>query len=235
MGFYSALLGFPVLDFHFEASREQMIAQQIRAAGVLREKTLALFREVPREAFVPERYRTLAFADCEIPIGHGESMMSPTVEGQCLDALDLQPGDRILEIGTGSGFLTACLARLGRRVTTVDLNADFIDQVRLRHQSIGGLAPIDYRVEDGHHLPESLSGETFDVIVLTGSLYLPDLSFKRALAPGGRLWMVLGTGPIQEAHRIERVGAAAYDDRILFETRLKPLTHQPEPQKFRFA
>ncbi|EQD54412.1 Protein-L-isoaspartate(D-aspartate) O-methyltransferase, partial [mine drainage metagenome] len=227
--------GLPVLDFQADTARRQMIEQQIRAVGVLTPQTLAIFRDVPREDFVPVAYRTLAFADCEIPIGYGESMLSPQIEAQCLDALDVRSTDQILEIGTGSGFLTACLARLGCGVITLDLHADFVDQARLRHQHLTGLAPIDYRVEDGHRLPDSLREERFDVIVLTGSLYVPEPSFHQALTPGGRLWVVTGMGPIQEAHRIVRVGQSAYDDRVLFETRLKPLTHAPRPSGFRFA
>jgi len=224
-----------VLNFQADTACEQMIEQQIRAVGVLTPRILSLFRDVPRAVFVPAGYETLAFADCEIPIGYGEAMMSPQIEGQCLNSLDVRPTDRILEIGTGSGFLTACLARLGGAVTTLDLHADFVEQARLRHRELGGLAPIDYRVEDGHRLPDSLREEFFDVIVLTGSLYVPDASFSQALAPGGRLWVVMGAGPIQEAHRIERSGSSAYDDRVLFETRLKPLAHATPPSSFHFT
>lgn len=224
-----------MLDFHTDSAREQMIQQQIRAAGVLNPRTLSVLREVARETFVPEGYETLAFADCEIPIGHGESMLAPMIEARCLDALDIRPSDRILEIGTGSGYFTACLAKLGRAVVTVDLHADFVDQARERHHHLSGLAPIVYLVEDGHRIPDSLRDEHFDVIVLTGSLYLPEPSFSAALAPDGRLWVAIGTGPVQDVHRIERVGNLTTDDRVLFETRLTPLTHAPRPPGFHFV
>lgn len=224
-----------MLDFSSETAREQMIEQQIRATGVLAPQILALFRKVPREQFVPEAFATLAWADCEIPIGHDESMMSPMIEGQLLDSLAIRPAERILEIGTGSGFLTACLASLGSHVTTLDLHTDFIDQAQRRHRDLGLPSPIDYRTEDGHRLPASLHNERFDIIVLSGSLHVPEPSFSQALAPGGRLWVVIGTGPIQKAHRIERAGGSSYNDRVLFETRLKPLTHAPKPTGFSWS
>ena len=113
-------------------ARQQMIDQQVRAWTVLDEDVLDVLGSVPRERFVPQAYRSLAFADVEVPLGHGQAMMTPTVEGRVLQALELEGDEDILEIGTGSGFLTACLAALGGRVTSVDIHEDFVQQAMRR-------------------------------------------------------------------------------------------------------
>lgn len=108
-------------------ARQQMIEQQVRAWDVFDVNVLDGLKEVPRELFVPEGFATLAFADAEIPIGHGQMMMTPTIEGRVLQALGLAGGENVLEIGTGSGFLTAVLAKLSAHVTSIDIYDDFLD------------------------------------------------------------------------------------------------------------
>ena len=115
-------------DNDTERARFNMIEQQIRPWEVLDRRVLDTMLEVPREAFVPDAYRGLAFADIEIPIGHDERMMAPKVEARMLQALAIRPSDQILEIGTGTGFVTACLARLGARVTSIDIHADLTER-----------------------------------------------------------------------------------------------------------
>ena len=111
---------------NIDFARLQMVNQQVRGWNVYDEDVLAMLRQLPRERFVPEGYESLAFADMELPIGHGERMMTPTIEGRLLQALGLEGDEKVLEIGTGSGFMTACLASLAAKVTSIDIHADFL-------------------------------------------------------------------------------------------------------------
>ncbi len=225
-----------MLDFNSAALRHQMVEQQIRASGVLDPTVLAVFDEIPRHAFVPDPFQKLAYADCEIPLDHGESMLTPIFQARLASALDLDRTERILEIGTGSGYLTACLACLGAEVTTIDLHPDFIKAAEQRHQTLGLPHPVRYLAADGHRFPEELKDERFDAIALTGSLYLSEPSFYKALEPDGHLFMVLGTDLVQSARRIRRLGDSfSFEETRLFETRIPQLKNAPKPSEFQFS
>ncbi len=212
-------------------ARHNMVEQQIRPWEVFDRRVLDLIEALPREAFVPEAYRGLAYADIEIPLGHGQRMMFPRVEARLLQALDLQPGDRILEIGTGSGYVTACLAKLGGEVTSIDIHAEFTDQAagRLQAQEIQGVNLLS-----GDGLADGIEGGPFDVIAVTGSLpALPD-SLKQQLKVGGRLFAIIGQSPVMEATLITRTGDDAWQEEYLFETDLPALENAPKPSHFQF-
>lgn len=211
-------------------ARENMIEQQVRAWEVLDKTVLDVLRSVPREAFVPEPYRALAFADTEIPIGHGEAMMRPTVEGRMLQALELSGREHVLEIGTGSGFITACLARLGARVTSVDIHGDFVAQAadRLAKHDVDNVRLLE--MDAMQALPE----ERFDAIAVTGSVPRFDPRFVEALAEGGRLFIVVGKPPIMEARLVTRSGDNEWQHESLFETLLKPLVNASAGPEFSF-
>jgi protein-L-isoaspartate(D-aspartate) O-methyltransferase len=186
---------------------------------------------VPREHFVPPRYRNLAFAAIEIPIGHGQATMFPAVEARMLQALALNPEDTVLEIGTGSGYVTALLARLAKHVYSVDIHNDFLENAQERLTSLGltnvTLEQGDAALGWDRHAP-------YDVIVLTGSLpELPD-AFKRDLRPGGRLFGVLGEPPVMEACLITRIGENSYAREDVFETVLPPLVNSSPHGHFLF-
>ena len=189
-------------------ARQQMIDQQVRAWAVLDHSVLAVLSAVPRETFVPVPYGSLAFADTEIPLGHGEFMMTPTVEGRVLQALDLHMNDHVLEIGTGSGFLTAAgkLASAG------------IDNVVL------------HTMDATRELP----GDHYDAIAVTGSIETFDPRFVAALRPDGRLFVVVGAPPVMEACLVRRSGSANWQSDALFETELAPLVHGTLPPQFVF-
>lgn len=211
-------------------AREQMIDQQIRAWDVLEPRVLGIFGDVPREHFVPEAFRSLAFADTEIPLAHGENMMAPKVEGRLLQSLEIEPGDRVLEIGTGTGFLTACLARLGEHVVSVDCHSDFVAQAMDRLHAID-IVNVDLRVMDAtRELP---AGE-FDAIAVTGSMPEVDQRLADALAPDGRLFVVVGDAPVMEALLITRSGDNEWSRESLFETVLKRLRNAERPPRFDF-
>ncbi len=220
-------------DNKTERARFNMIEQQIRPWEVLDRRVLDTMLEVPREVYVPDAYRGLAFADIEIPIGHGEHMMAPKIEARMLQALAIQPTDQVLEIGTGSGFVTACLARLGARVTSVDIHADMVDQARARLEG-ENVTNVELHAQDA--LAGPLPNAPFDVIAVTGSLPLRENAreFEQQLTIGGRLFVVTGESPVMEALLITRIGENEFRVESLFETDLAGLANAPAPEHFSF-
>jgi len=215
---------------NIDFARQQMIDQQVRAWTVLDPAVLAVLSAVPREDFVPHSYESLAFADTEIPLGHGEFMMTPTVEGRVLQALELRADDHVLEIGTGSGFLTACLAKLAGTITSVDIHEEFVHDA-WRKLADAGIDNVELRTLDA---TRELPGDGFDAIAVTGSIETFDPRFVDALRPGGRLFVVVGSPPIMEARLVRRTGDTDWKSEALFETSLGPLVHGRLPPQFEF-
>ena len=213
-----------------EIAHGQMVRQQVRASEVLDTQILDVFTEIARHEFVPERYRELAYADSRIPLPHGECMMMPSEEGHLLQALDIKPTDRILEVGTGSGYLTACLGKLGAEVTSVDIHDDFIGPARELLADSGVNNATVLCMDAMQQLPD---GE-FDVIAVTGSLPIYDDRFARSLGIGGRLFIITGTGPAMDARIVTRVTADEFSFVSVFETDIPPLHNAPLPEPFRF-
>ncbi len=213
-----------------EFARAKMIEQQVRAWDVLDKTVLETLASTPRENFVPQAFQPLAFADVEVPIGHGESMMTPTVEGRVLQALELSATDRVLEVGTGSGYLTACLAKLGGSVVSVELHADLLSAAkdRLEEASIDNVELME--MDAMRELPEG----RFDAIAVTGSIQRFDPRFVEALRPGGRLFVVVGDAPVMDARRVRFESDNEWFSESLFESVLKPLVHGAEPPQFAF-
>lgn len=209
-----------MISNNMEQARENMVKQQIRTWEVLDSRVLDLISQLPREEFVPERYRELAFADTEINIGHGQKMLAPKVEARILQALNIQPDDTILEIGTGGGYLTACLATMGAHVTSLDVQADFTTQATelMKKQGIENV-----KLVTGNGLETVQETGPYDVIVLTGSLPKISEKLKRQLNMGGRLFAVAGDSPAMEATLITRVGDYQWREEVVFETDLKQL------------
>ncbi len=205
---------------NLEQARFNMVEQQIRTWEVLDKRVLDLITDIPREEFVPTAYRELAFADFEIPIGHGQKMMAPKLEAKMLQALDIQPDDVILEIGTGSGYLTACMARMGTKVISLDIHSDLTEQAgeTLKAQGIDNVQLLT-----ANGLTETQEGGPFDVIAVTGSLSKIDEKLKRQLTMGGRLFAVAGNSPAMEAILITRVGDYQWREEAIFETDLERL------------
>jgi len=211
-------------------ARQQMIKQQVRAWDVLDETVLLCLSEVPRECFVGDEYRALAFADTEIPLGHGQFMMTPTIEGLALQALGLSVSDSVLEIGTGSGFLTACLANLAKHVTSVDIYDDFLDSAKqsLHNCNIENVELL--QMDATQELPEG----SFDAIAVTASVPTFDERWITALSPGGRLFVVVGDAPAMSATRVTRTDKDDWYSDTLFETELPPLVNGTVPPQFFF-
>lgn len=215
----------------YEAARHNMIEQQIRTWEVLDRGVLELFQEVHREDFVPPEFRQLALADTNIPLAHGQVMMAPRVEARLLQSLAIEPDDRILEIGTGTGFLTALLAQLGGFVTSLDLFDDFTQAARQRLQKAGA---ANVRIETADGLEGWPADGPYDAIAVTGSVpvYLP--VYQEQLAVDGRLFIITGTAPVMEAMLVTRVGEREWATENLFETQILPLIGAPAPEAFRF-
>lgn len=216
--------------FTFELARHNMIEQQIRPWDVLDQHVLDVLASIPREDFVPERYRNLAFSDIAIPLGHGEVMLKPNIEGRILQALALQPTDRVLEIGSGSGYLTACLARLAASVTSVDIIPEFVEAAR-RQLKAHGFHNVALHTGDasggwGEH--------RYHAIAVTGSVATVAEVWRQSLSVGGRLFIVVGQPPVMEALLITRVGEQEWIRESLFDTELPPLRNIAPVKTFEF-
>jgi protein-L-isoaspartate(D-aspartate) O-methyltransferase len=213
---------------NFDVARTQMLGQQIRAWEVLDERVLRVLRETPREQFVPEDYRDLAFGDLEIPLGHGQSMLAPKIEGRLLQAVQAEPIDDVLLVGTGSGYVTTCLARLAKHVVSVDILGDFVAAARgkLEEHEIGNVELLE---ADALALQYS---SRFDVVAVTGSL--PELGehFIKMLRPQGRLFVTVGRAPVMEAKLITMQPNGSTITENLFETVLTPLINAERPEPF---
>ena len=211
-------------------ARLQMVAQQVRAWNVLHPDVLQVLKTVPREQFVPAGYEVLAFADTEIPIGHEQAMMTPTLEGRVLQALKPTPEDSVLEIGTGTGFLAACLARLADTVFSIDIHDEFLGAAKANLEDSGIRNVTLLAMDAMSELPE----QTFDAIAVTGSIQEFDPRLVAALNPGGRLFVVVGDGPAMDARLVTRTGDNDWRSDSLFETVLAPLVNGSKPRQFLF-
>ncbi len=217
-----------------EAARRQMIDQQVRAWEVLDARVLETLASVRREDFVPVEFRDVAFADAAIPLGHGQHMLAPKVEGRILQALELGRHEEVLEIGTGSGFFAACLARLARRVRSIEIHPDLAAQAGT-NLSTAGIANVT--VETGDALALEFTGTDqgrYDSIAITASLPLYDERFQKALKIGGRMFVVVGKAPVMEARLVTRTGPSDWSTESLFETVIDPLVNAVEPPRFNF-
>ena len=216
---------------NFDQARFNMIEQQIRTWEVLDPKVLDLLHEVRREDFVPPEHKALAFADLELPLGHGEAMMQPKVEARIVQELALQPHETVYEVGTGSGYLTALLARNARHVTSAEIHPDLKARAAA-NRAAAGIANVT-RLE-GDSAARPLAEGTYDAIVITGSLPVLPSAFLERLAPNGRLIAILGDAPAMKATLVQQPTPGSHPSVELFETVLKPLVNAPQPSRFRF-
>jgi len=210
---------------NIEQARTNMIKQQLRAWDVLDDHLLEVFRTTPREAFVPPAYKGVAFADMNIPLEHDQIMLIPGEEARLLQAVQIQPTDTVLEIGTGSGYMTALLARLAKLVYSIDIFPDFTAaaQVKLATHNINNVKLLTADASKGWE-----QQGPYDVIIITGSLpFLPE-SFRNSLKPNGRLVAILGNAPAMEATLITRNDRAQWSKQKLFET-VVPVLINAEP------
>jgi protein-L-isoaspartate(D-aspartate) O-methyltransferase len=225
------LISYKGVAMDIEQARFNMVEQQIRPWEVLDPKVLDLLFKVRREDYVPPVYRSLAFVDMEIPLGHDEAMWAPKIEARALQALQLMPHDRVLEVGTGSGYFTALLASQADVVVSVELHADLKEQAEQKFRA-HGLTNVQTRLGDAAR--DWTEDGAFDVIVLTGSTPLLPEAFLKRLNPGGRLFALVGEGVIMSARLVTATTAGVFRTDSLFETRAKALQNALEPERFTF-
>ena len=216
---------------NFDQARQNMVENQVRPWEVLDARVLEVLGRLHREDFVAPEHRNLAFADLSLPLGHGEVMMKPVIEGRVLQALDLKPNEQVLEIGTGAGFLTACMASLASHVTSVDMHADFTAAARTRLEQ-AGIANVT--LETGEAVNEWQPNGQFDALVVTGAVYQIPQRFLSWLRPGGRMLVVRGESPAQHVLLLVHEGNGRYREEGLFETDLPYLAHAAPPRRFVF-
>jgi len=208
----------------FEKARFNMVEQQIRPWDVLNPRVLDVLSEIPRENFTPDEYKTLAYVDTRIPLGSYEdrpcTMVNPNINGRILQALNVQPDDLILEIGTGSGYLTACLAKLGRHVDSVDINEELTEMAENNLRSLN-ITNVNLATGDASKTWEQK--QSYDVIAITPAMKRIPESYKKMLKVGGRLFVITGEAPVMTAHLVTRTGKDEWTVDDLFETSIEPM------------
>jgi protein-L-isoaspartate(D-aspartate) O-methyltransferase len=212
------------------AARQQMVDQQIRTWEVLDPRVLDVFATVPREAFVPPEYRELAFADTAIPIGLGQTMLAPKIQGRILQALSVAADDKVLEVGSGNGYLAACLSLLGSSTRSIDIHPQFTAAATA---NLRAAARTNVEFETRDAFASAPLGE-YDAIAVTGSLPVYDARFERSLRLGGRLFAIVGEAPVMDAILVRRVDTAEWIRESLFETVVEPLINATAAQRFVF-
>jgi protein-L-isoaspartate(D-aspartate) O-methyltransferase len=216
---------------NIEQARFNMVEQQIRTWEVLDPAVLDLLFEVKREQFVPAEHAELAFADLEVPIGHGEAMLQPKVEARILQELAIEPHETVYEVGTGSGYLTALLASRSRHVTSAEIYPDLMARAEANLKR-AGMQNVTLLAGDSARGP--LAESAFDVIVLTGSTPVLPQAFLERLTPGGRLFAVVGDPPVMKAVLVRQPRPGSFQHVEIFETLVKPLVNAAQPSRFRF-
>lgn len=214
---------------NLEQARYFMVEQQIRPWDVLDPKILDLLMETPRHKFVPKNYENLAYTDIELPISETSKMMAPKVEAKLLQALAIQPNEKVLEIGTGSGFVTALMSQLAKEVTTIEISTEIQKQAM---QRLAAFDNINFKTGDASQNWDD--NQYYDAILLTGSVDSLPESFKEKLSLGGRLAVVLGDAPAMIAKLITRVSDNEWSEEALFETELERLVNATPKAKFTF-
>jgi len=213
-----------------EFARTQMITQQVRAWDVLDDRVLDAMRRTPREFFVPERFVEVAFADTEIPLVAGQHMLAPKVVGRLLQALDARAGMRALVVGSGTGYVAACLSAMGASVRAIEIHAELAAASRANLKRTG-FGQVEVVTGDTFNLD---TGKDYALIAVCGALPLYDDRFARALAVGGKLFVVVGDRIPQEALLVTRTADATWSSAGLFETSVDALEHAQRPEPFQF-
>ena len=210
-------------------ARENMLAQQLRTSGVLEQNLLNIMADLPREEFVPEKFQTFAYADTTIALGEQQLMLAPKEQGQTVQALSIQPNDTVLEIGTGSGYLTAILGQLTQDVTSVDIFSEFTAAAKQRLSKLH-IDNVQLITDDANNCWQKSA--PYDVICITAGLALYPEAYKQGLKVGGRLFAIIGEAPTMRAVVITRVAEETWSETTLFETVVPLMINAPLPETF---
>jgi protein-L-isoaspartate(D-aspartate) O-methyltransferase len=214
-----------------QQARFNMVEQQVRTWEVLDQNVLQLMERAPRDEFVPPEYRSLAYADMCVPLAHGEVMMPPRVEARMLQALRVDAADRVLEVGTGSGFVTYLLAALAGHVVSMEIHEDLLESARRRLEAHHA---FNVTLDLGDGVRGRPAGAPYDIIAVTGSMPVLGEDFQRQLCIGGRMFVVVGEAPAMEARLIRRTAEDQWITESLFETVIPPLVGAPRRPRFVF-
>jgi len=212
------------------SARRQMVEQQVRTWDVFDSEVLNAFGSIARDMFVPSDLRDVAYADAEIPLPHQQCMLRPSLAGKLIQALDIKATDDVLEVGTGSGYLTACIAGIAGTVTSIDIYDDFVQSAKERLADCGIENVTLQQMDAMSELPPG----RFDAIALTGSVDQLEERFIAALKPGGRLFAVTGAAPAMTATLVTAGADGAVTTEELFETNIPPLVSDKEQAVFSF-
>jgi protein-L-isoaspartate(D-aspartate) O-methyltransferase len=212
-------------------ARSQMTLQQVRAWSVHDQSVLDVFQRLPRELFVPPAWHGATYGDLSIPLGAGQQMLAPSVAGRLLQALALRRSDRVLEIGTGSGYVTAGLAMLAAHVQSLEIRAPLATSARA---NLAAAAIGNADIEEADAFAWDAGSPRFDAIAITGSLPIYDPRFEAWLRPGGRLFAIIGSPPVMEATLVRLDSTGKLSRQSLFETVVAPLDHAPSMERFAF-
>lgn len=216
---------------NLEQARTNMIKQQLRTWEVLDSRVLEVLGTVPREDFVPPRHRKLAFSDMRLPLGHNQIMMKPSEQGRLLQSLALEGGERVLEVGTGSGFLTACLARLAGSVTSIEILDSLAERAA---ETLSAHEIEDVELRTGDILQAEFAPGSFDVVVVTSSVASVPENLTSLIRPGGRMFIVRGHSPAMEALLLTRTRSGKLSETSLFDTDLPRLIGAEDAPRFHF-
>jgi protein-L-isoaspartate(D-aspartate) O-methyltransferase len=214
-----------------EKARFNMVEQQIRPWQVLDPAVLHTLQHVAREIFVPAAYQALAYTDTDIPLGHGQAMVAPRIDARLLNDLAITPTDKVLEIGTGSGYLTALLADRSHHVVSLEINPELHANARKNLQR-AGINNVDLRLADGS--AGAADTGPFDAIVLGGSVHAVPQELLEQIKIGGRLIAIVGEDPVMQATLYTRTSTSAWDHRALWDTSAPRLLGFTEPSRFHF-
>lgn len=218
-------------DMNFETARHNMIEQQIRPWNVLDQHSLDALKHVPREDFVPKAFKKMAFSDVQIPLANNQTMLAPKIEAHILQAVQVQANDHVLEVGTGTGFLTALLAEKAKKVTSLEIFPELTNQAQ-KNIDQQGISNVQLETRDAAH--GYASSINYDVIVLSGAMPDVPMDYKKLLSQGGRLFAVTGESPNMSARLLTRVADDQWSDVVLFETELDMLVNAEEKESFKF-
>ncbi len=220
-----------MFDDNYKTARFNMVEQQVRPWDVIDQRVLKIMQELPREQFVSDEYKGLAYADIAVPMDNGEHMLKPTLVGRLLQALAIKPTDSILEIGTGTGYITACLAKLGAKVNSVEIDENLLSQAG---DNLAKLGISNVMLTSGDAMTFTPQGAPFDVIAVTGALADCQDILPKMLKTGGRLFFISGEPPVMQAMLIERVSDDAFHQEIIFETEIETLQNIQQKPAFTF-
>jgi protein-L-isoaspartate(D-aspartate) O-methyltransferase len=215
---------------NIESVRRQMVEQQIRTWDVFDPSLLSAFHGIPRHEFVPAEYADVAYADTEIPLPHGQCMLRPNIVGRMLQAVNITKSDKVLEVGTGTGYVTACLAQLADSVTSIDIYPEFVDSAAKRLAHLG----VDNVFLESMDAVCQLPGGKFDAILVSASAPELDMRYVDALNAGGRLFIVVGETPVMQALLVTRIADGEIQTEELFETNIPPIVAPERHAEFSF-